>query len=58
MVVNGCCNRLFAVAALDARLGKVAVDRMRAEKSAFVLLECIHVGARHKADIEVDRKAV
>lgn len=58
MLVNGCRNCLFAVAALDARPGKVAVDHMRAGKSAFVLLGWIHVGARHKTYIERDCEAV
>ena len=58
MVVNGCRNCLFAVAALDTRPGKVAIDRMRAEKSAFVLPGWIHVGSRHKTYIERDCEAV
>jgi len=58
MFVNRCANRLFALAALDARPGKVAVDSMCAEKSAFLLLSWIHAGARHKAYIERDCEAV
>jgi len=58
MLVNRCANCLFALATLDARPGQVAVDSMCAEKSAFLLLRWIHVGARHKAYIERDCEAV
>ena len=58
MLVNGCTNRLFALAALDARPGKVAVDSMYAEKSVFLLLRWIYVDARHQAYIERDCESV
>ena len=58
MFVNRCANRLFALAALDARPCKVAVDSMYAEKSVFLLLRWIYVDARHQAYIERDCESV
>ena len=58
MFVNRCANRLFALAALDARPCKVAVDSMYAEKSVFLLLRWIYVSPGHRAYIERDCEAV